>query len=407
MKTLLITDEAMNASPNGIGTYTQQLIDCLVGIDVVIKLLLFNSDKKNFEIEEKDGIQYYHFPAFSDGSIQPHSRIIEKIFRLYIADSADNIFLINYSPFSSLMKAIKASHPLSRQIFIIHDMAWTLYFFGDVERYIRILKQKNRKIIRDRYSYVLRWYEEEMKMIMYADRVVCLSEDTYNLLSKYYSVEKEKLCLIPNAINEQILSWSEVRKRTFKEKMLLKDNEKIILFVGRLTEQKGFVIYIEAFKEVIKRYPSCRLVVVGYAKDWNYILSHCSNVSAKILFTGILSAEELGKWYQIADIGVLPSYTEQCSYVGLEMIAYGLPIVASDGFGVRCMFQDGENVKVARIGNRRCTRNFKEELISSTLYMLKCNNESRRSNQFTHTAAKVFYSLERMKGRYLDLFKLS
>lgn len=407
MKTLFITNEAVNSQGNGIETYIRQLIACLVGKDVVIKLLVFNSDKKNFAIEESNGIQYYYFPAFPDKSIQRYSRIIEKFIRLYVVDSEDNMFLINYSPFSLLMKTIRKSHPLSQQIFIIHDMAWTLHLFGDVELYIRILEQKNEKEIMEKYSNLLRWYEEEIKMNMYADKIVCLSEDTYNLVSKYYSVNKEKLYLIPNAMNKQILPWSEAEKRTFKENKMLKDDEKIILYVGRLTEQKGFMVYIEAFKEVVKSYPSCRLVVAGSASDWNCILSYCSQVSTKILFTGLLSINDLEKWYQIADIGILPSYTEQCSYVGLEMIAHGLPIVASDGFGVRCMFQDGGNVKVARIGNRNCVNEFKNELISSTLFMLKSNNEYRRFNLLTERAIKEFYSLERMKSLYQDLFELS
>ena len=56
-------------------------------------------------------------------------------------------------------------------------------------------------------------------------------------------------------------------------------------------------------------------------------------------YIGYLQKNELEKWYQLVDIGVLPSYSEQCSYTGIEMMMYSLPIVASDGFGVRIMSQ--------------------------------------------------------------------
>ena len=101
------------------------------------------------------------------------------------------------------------------------------------------------------------------------------------------------------------------------------------------------------------------------------------------------------KWYQIADIGVLPSYTEQCSYVGLEMLAHHLPIVASDGFGVRCMFQEQINIRVAHIGNVKRLDEYKNELISSTLQLL-C---------FKGKVMKGKFDIEYQRKKYLkDLY---
>lgn len=405
MKKLFITNEAESSLGNGVGTYIRQLITCLAGADISIKQLVFNSDKESFEIEEDKNVQYYYFPSFPDKSIQNHSLIIDKFFRLYIPDSSDNIFLINYSPFPLLMKAIRCSHPLSKQIYVIHDMAWTLQLFGDVDFYMRILKQQNKKSIAEKYSYILKSYKDEVEMCRLADKVVCLSEDTFRLLEGSYPVEKEKLCLIPNALDKQVVLWSEIKKKTFKEKMFLPTDEKIILYVGRLTEQKGFMTYIEAFKEIIKSYPACRLVVVGSTENWDCIRKFCYPVISKILFTGKLSADELKKWYQIADLGVLPSYTEQCSYVGLEMMAYGLPVVASDGFGVRFMFLDGENVKIAQIGKRSRIKGFKNELICSTLCLLVSEGRSEWANIRTKQAAKDNYTLENIERRYQDLFQ--
>ena len=173
MKHLYITNDHETSSGNGIGTYIRQLIACLSDADITIGMLVFNSGKDVFDIEEIDGIRHFHFPSFQTKSIQDHSRIIDKFLRLYIPDSPDNIFLINYSPCSLLMKMIRTSHPLSKQIYVIHDMAWTLHLFGDVDRYIRILKQKDRKYVVERYAYLLETYREEVEMCRYADRVVC------------------------------------------------------------------------------------------------------------------------------------------------------------------------------------------------------------------------------------------
>ena len=370
MKHLYIMNEYESSLSNGIGTYIRQLLLCLSGTELSIGILLFNSPRSFFDIEEKEGIWYYHFPPFPDKRIQEYARIIDKFLRLYIPDMSENFFLINYSPCSVFMETIRNSHPLSKQIYVIHDMAWTSYFFGDVDRYVRMLKQRKRNSIRGKYSFWLDAYEETIRMCQLANRIVCLSNDTYRLLSTYYPIEENKLCLIPNALFKPVRRWSEKRKKTFRAKMLLPEEEKILLYVGRLTEQKGFMVYIEAFKEIVKQYPQCRLVVIGSTGNWDFVRKLCYPVLSKIYFTGTLLPEEVEKWYQIADIGVLPSYTEQCSYVGLEMLAHHLPIVASDGFGMRCLFQEQANIRVAHIGNVKQLNGYKNELVSSTLQLL-------------------------------------
>ncbi len=405
MKHLYITNDHETSSGNGIGTYIRQLIACLSGTDIAIGILVFNSGKDVFDIEEIDGIRHFHFPSFRTKSIQDHSRIIDKFLRLYIPDSQDNIFLINYSPCSLLMKMIRTSHPLSKQIYVIHDMAWTLHLFGDVDRYIRILKQKDRKYVVERYAYLLETYREEVEMCRYADRVVCLSEDTYCLLETCYSVDRDKLRLIPNALFERTVLWSEEQKMAFRKKMMLPAGEKILLYVGRMTEQKGFMACIDAFKEIVKVYPMCRLAVVGSTSNWDFVRKSCYPVLSKIHFTGALSPEEVDKWYQISDIGLLPSYTEQCSYVGLEMIAHRLPVVASDGFGVRCMFQKQEYVRVAHVGNINQVDGFKDALVMATLSLLRSLDERGGMNMDV-TYSNKNYLTDKVKNLYLILFEI-
>lgn len=406
MKHLYITNDHETSSGNGIGTYIRQLMICLSGTDISIGILVFNSGKDVFDIEEIDGICHFYFPPFQTKSIQEHSRIIDKFLRLYIPDSPDNVFLINYSPCSLLMKMIRTSHPLSKQIYVIHDMAWTLHLFGDVDRYIRILKQKDRKYVVERYAYLLETYWEEVEMCRYADRVVCLSEDTYHLLETCYSVDRDKLRLIPNVLFERTVLWSEKQKMAFRKRIMLPEGEKILLYVGRMTEQKGFMACIDAFKEIVKVYPMCRLAVVGSTGNWDFVRKNCYPVLSKIHFTGALPPEEVDKWYQIADVGLLPSYTEQCSYVGLEMIAHRLPIVASDGFGVRCMFQKQKYVRVAHIGNINKSEGFRGELVMATLSLLHSLDERGGMNMDV-TYSNKNYLTDKVKNLYLMLFEIS
>ena len=392
----------MSSSINGIGTYIKQLIACMSEMEVQITILMFNSGEESFCIKEKDGIKYFNFPAFPEMEVQKYSSVINKILRLYILDSYDNLFLMNYSPGAIFMKMIRRYFPLSKQVYVIHDMVWTMSLFGNVDEYIRILKLRNDKANIEEYSYLIKAFDEEVDMCKYADKVICLSEDTYKLLEKYYTIDKIKLVLIHNFIFHRESLWSEIDKSKFREKMFIKQKEKILLYVGRVIEQKGIIVYIEAFYEILKKYPACMLVIIGTIPNRRYVMKKCYPFITKIHFTGPISREELAKWYQVADIGILPSYTEQCSYVGLEMMTYKLPIVASDGFGIRCMFNH-KNAEIAAIGKRDSIDQFRKGLIDSTLKLL--NKEFKNDESIEYVECDK-YSPEKNKRLYQSCFHI-
>ena len=74
--------------------------------------------------------------------------------------------------------------------------------------------------------------------------------------------------------------------------------------------------------------------------DFALYLKECKGYWNKITFTGKLAKSELNKFYQIADIGILLSLHEQCSYVVLEMLSYGIPIIGSDSTGLKEMIEN-------------------------------------------------------------------
>lgn len=114
--------------------------------------------------------------------------------------------------------------------------------------------------------------------------------------------------------------------------------------------------------------------------------------------------KELKKWYQMADIGVIPSYTEQCSYVGIEMMMHGLPIVTSDGFGLRDMFKDRGNAIVAPIGKRtKKNGTFSENLVHALTMFLSSETLMNEIGRNAQEAYVKHYSLCQMKEGYKHL----
>lgn len=119
-----------------------------------------------------------------------------------------------------------------------------------------------------------------------------------------------------------------------------------------------------------------------------------------------MSKEELSLWYSAADIGVIPSYTEQCSYAALEMIRIGLPLVASDGFGLRDMFIDNVNAFVAHIGNILEVSNYAKRLSEAIECALVASDATIAG--FAECNQKMLrnrYSVSSMAQSYINVFK--
>ena len=133
-------------------------------------------------------------------------------------------------------------------------------------------------------------------------------------------------------------------------------------------------------------------------------MEYTSDIAAKITFTGQISKTRLNEWYQIADIGVLASYSEQCNYSGIEMMMHGLPVVASDGFGIGAMFTDDVNAKIARIGDRNNAEEFENNLAETFLKLLQSESLCRKLGEKGRKIYESQYSINIMREGYRTLF---
>ncbi|RYE37545.1 MAG: glycosyltransferase, partial [Sphingobacteriales bacterium] len=77
--------------------------------------------------------------------------------------------------------------------------------------------------------------------------------------------------------------------------------------------------------------------------DYDGALVKAQRAIGKIIFTGFLDKETLQRLYGIADVGLLPSYSEQSSFSALEMMGNGIPLIVSDSAGFE-VYQNGVDV---------------------------------------------------------------
>ncbi|TDA65849.1 MAG: glycosyltransferase family 4 protein [Clostridia bacterium] len=117
----------------------------------------------------------------------------------------------------------------------------------------------------------------------------------------------------------------------------------VLLYVGRLAREKNLEFLLEAFQQILRQEPECRLVMVGSGPAREELVRRAARlgVAGRLVFTGVLPPPEVANCYQGADLFLFASLTETQGLVLVEAMAAGLPVVAVQAGGVTDVLQDG------------------------------------------------------------------
>lgn len=395
MNHIYIIHEAQSSKLNGIGTYLKALVKCCKDSGCKVSLVDVNADAEEFRIVEHPDYEQISIPSYSSDALMDAAECIVTFLRMYIDASSSNIFMINQYPCGGLVNSLRESFSSVRIYFVIHDMAWTAAYMGDVKRFERALQLGDKEFAPR--------YRMECELFQSVDKVFCLSPETYQILRGLYHLSEDKVVCIPNGIEDCFLPITSEERLELRTRYHISSDEFVIVWVGRCSPLKGLIPLMAAFKSFLCDCPTARLVIIGplFRADWMF--DGCSSSATRITFTGHIPHEEVSDWYRIADIGVIPSYTEQCSYVGIEMLMFGLPIVATDGNGLKSMFAHGENALVAGIGNRKKTEVFSYHLLQCFRRMISIRTRTRLARNARNSYCEK-YTRERMCEGYIQIF---
>lgn len=404
-KKVYVFDEYVSSQKNGIGSFLGEFLYCMKQLDVDICVLTFNANVEEFSILKEEGVEKMLFPPFLFGDFTNYAEVVNKFFRLYIADSSRNVFFVNHSPCEKLLRMLRSSHPQSKLVFTIHDLGWTSAFTGDADKFKQLIHKKEPLEENNENKPIADFYDEERNMYELADRVVCLSEDTRNLLIDTYLVPSDKIAWIPNGLRLQTKPSEGVSRDESRRKLFINKGDKVLFFCGRPTYQKGMYALLAAFGRVLEKEPDARLVIAGFDNGNNMekLISIASTFAPRVTFTGLINKSQLYDWYSAADVGIIPSYYEQCPYTGIEMMMHGLPVVASDAYGLRNMFHDGLNAKLAQIGDRENDEEFAGNIATAILEILASRRLQQELSAGAVSAFQSTYHARHMKENYKRL----
>ena len=197
-----------------------------------------------------------------------------------------------------------------------------------------------------------RYINDTEWMLTYeASEVIVNSNYMKNELQRLFGLPFEKINVVPNGVNLNLYSGIE-RDYEFRRRYAA-DNEKIILFVGRLVYEKGIQHLIAAMPKILEKYHDSKLVIAGKGGMIDELKAQVNamGISNKVYFTGYLNSKQVVKMYKCADVAVFPSTYEPFGIVALEGMLSGTPVVVSDVGGLNEIVQHGENGMKSYAGN--------------------------------------------------------
>ncbi|MDY6914516.1 MAG: glycosyltransferase [Planctomycetota bacterium] len=171
-------------------------------------------------------------------------------------------------------------------------------------------------------------YDIERAGMHGASRLICVSYMTRNIITSRYGVDPKKIDVVYNAVEAPAVdNWQMQPIRT---------NEKIVLFLGRLTMQKGPDYFLRAAKKVVEKFKDVRFIMAGSGDMIQRCIEQAKAMGLQryVTFTGFLHGNDLERVFQIADLYVMPSVSEPFGIAPLEALSHNVPVIISRQSGV-------------------------------------------------------------------------
>lgn len=175
-------------------------------------------------------------------------------------------------------------------------------------------------------------YALERQAMEHADHIISVSGLTKNILVEKYGASPDKVEVIHNGIETPEGNDLPIMMEEIKD-----SGTKIVLYLGRITIQKGPDYFITSAKKVLDHYDGKVLfVVVGSGDMHQQMIDQAADmgISDKVLFTGWFKGDEVTRIFKTADLFVMPSVSEPFGLTPLESALQGTPAIISKQSGI-------------------------------------------------------------------------
>lgn len=346
MITLFIFKSGARGMQYGIGTYIKELTNALLKIGgIKIFLVSYNSkDYKELTVKPKSEcfseicIPSPFFHTTQNNSYdRKYASVVVRLLSGFISEDGNVVFQINY--LDDLQIAIKLKKTYKYPVIsVVHFAQWQQLFAGNRKK----LRGLNIYQPTNNIEFTL---SKEKDFYKVSDHIVSVTRYMKDFLISEYGICSEKITVIPNGLDFSKYEFISAEDRdSLRQRLGFGKEDIIVLFSGRIDPCKGVYFLLEAFEESCRHNQNLKLVLLGQGN-----ILDCQNKLkssfGKVIYTGFQCQELVTSFYQVADIGIVPSIYDHCPYTVLEMMANKVPLIASRINGLdeilddyQCMF---------------------------------------------------------------------
>jgi len=350
----------------GLGTHCYGLTRSLADKDVQVDFYMpktkhkFDNDKENLKIIE-----------VGETEIFPYDRPEDK-------ELAGQFFEAVYRYNDLLVSKVKGTYDA------IHCHDWLTMKAGvaikEKTGIPLVLTVHSTEYDRSGWIYPNEWFINiEREGMEKADKIIAVSHFTKRVIIEKYGINPDKITVVHNAV----YPIGEGEKKN------------IVLFLGRLTIQKGPEFFLKTAKKVLEC-ENTKFVVAGIGDMLPKLINQAVDmgISDNIIFTGKLTEEEVRHIYQISSVYVMPSVSEPFGITALEAISAGTPTIVSKTAGVSEAFQN-------------CLRTDfwdTDEMANKIIAILRYDALRKTINENSKKEIDLF-TWERVAGKTFDVYK--
>jgi D-inositol-3-phosphate glycosyltransferase len=187
--------------------------------------------------------------------------------------------------------------------------------------------------------------DAERDLAQNCHRIIAPTEKEKEQLIRHYGASPERIGVVPCGVNFE--QFKPVNKESARQHLSFGNDDKIILFVGRIDPLKGIDKLIKAIP-YLQNIQGLRLVIIGGGEHSQREIEQLQELSCDlhiqdfVTFPGLIKHEQLPYFYSAADACIVPSYYESFGMVALESLACGTPVIATNVGNLKSVIRQGE-----------------------------------------------------------------
>lgn len=309
--------------------------------------------------KDKDNITIEYFPSYFLGKIGYTIPYVPEPFLKKI--NSNSYDFIHYGDYFYPTSIFSFLNKTSSFLISINALPGYNWFYGT--NYVDIISKF--------YTYSI-----GKKIIQKCPKIVVIYKKLINDLVSF-GIGEEKISLIPNGVDvEKFGDIDSENLQLLKNRLHIDDDEKILLFVGRISKIKRIEKIVDISSRLFQEGFKIKTLIVGDGPYKKEIEDYSKKIDSKVLFCGWVEAKNLPLFYSLANLVVLPSLSEGLPNILLEAGAAKKPSVAFNINGTSDIILHGRTGFLASRDIEEQFYLYCKRILSDSMLEIKMGNEA-------------------------------